>query len=665
VERKEMKKRIKQILIGSIMAIITLLPIISNAATVRTGSTTGANFSATGTYGGYTVTSQSLVNLHIASDTSENIWCLNPHADILHDEKTVMPIQNYVNLSQREINYIASGIDFIMNRSGIADYNTRAAIGQVWIWLQMSSRTYYTLNNYNFTGTGSGAFAGVKAQADAWASSHADSAIGQGWVYVGANDGFAVDRSKGQITARFSVSYNGNLTLLKETLNNKHLVDLCPENYSLAGATYRVSTSPNIDQNAGELVVNDDGTSNTISLPAGTYYVKEIVAPKGYNLDTNVYTVTVTSGETATLRVKDEPKFDPLSIKVQKKSADTPDKELSLEGAEYTVKYYKEKTEDTTGLTPFRTWIFKTDKYGQILIRDKWKIGGDELFKEDDGTTVGLYGTYTFEETKAPKGYVKTDGIISTQIIDSNNQGQAVNVLKDVVDNEKLITVEVDKVSEDTTGVKTKIGGAVMQLKKADGTVVETWTTEKDKTKVFKGLEVGKYILHEKKAPDGYVTAKDIEFEVFAVSEVQKVEMVDEITKTEFTKTDAKTGKLLKGATMQILDEKGKVVKEWLSEEVPTKFEKLPVGKYTLHEAKAPLRYDLAPDISFEVKDTADVQSYTMADNVKIGKIIIDDKFKLRVNTGDHSNLYMFTMSFLFAAGLSVCMMIGKRKKNK
>ncbi|MBF1275572.1 MAG: hypothetical protein HXM95_00710 [Parvimonas micra] len=529
----------------------------------------------------------------------------------------------------------------------------------------MSSRTYYTLNNYNFTGTGSGAFAGVKAQADAWASSHADSAIGQGWVYVGANDGFAVDRSKGQITARFSVSYNGNLTLLKETLNNKHLTDLCPENYSLAGATYRVSGSPNMDQNAGELVVNADGTSNTISLPAGTYYVKEIVAPKGYNLDTNVYTVTVTSGETATLRVKDEPKFDPLSIKVQKKSADTPDKELSLEGAEYTVKYYKEKTEDTTGLTPFRTWIFKTDKYGQILIRDKWKIGGDELFKEDDGTTVGLYGTYTFEETKAPKGYVKTDGIISTQIIDSNNQGQAVNVLKDVVDNEKLITVEVDKVSEDTTGVKTKIGGATMQLKKADGTVVETWTTEKDKTKVFKGLEAGKYILHEKKAPDGYVTAKDIEFEVFAVSEVQKVEMVDEITKTEFTKTDAKTGKLLKGATMQILDEKGKVVKEWLSEEVPTKFEKLTVGKYTLHEAKAPLRYDLAPDISFEVKDTADVQSYTMADNVKIGKIIIDDKFKLRVNTGDHSNLYMFTMSFLFAAGLSVCMMIGKRKKNK
>lgn len=658
-------KKIKRILVYSIIAIITLLPIVSQAATVRTSGTTGANFTANGTYGGYTVNTQALVNSHVASDTGENVWCLNPHADVLGGEKAVIPIQNYINLSQREINYIASGIDFIMNRSGISDYSTRVAIGQVWIWLQMSSRTYYTLNNYNFTGTGSGSFAGVKAQADAWASAHADSAIGQGYVYVGANDGFAIDRSKGQITARFSVTYNGNLTLLKETLNNKHLVDLCPENYSLAGATYRVSASPNMDQNAGELVVNADGTSNTISLPAGTYYVKEIAAPKGYKLDTKVYTIAVTSGQTSTLRVTDEPIFDPLSIKLQKKSAETLDKELSLEGAEYTVKYYKEKTEDTAGLTPFRTWVFKTDKNGYFSLGDKWKVSGDELFKDDDGIAVGLNGTYTFEETKAPKGYVKTDGIISTQIIDSNNQGQAINVLKDVVDEEKVITVEVDKVSEDTTGVKTKISGAVMQLKKADGTVVETWTTEKDKSKVFKGLEAGKYILHEKKAPDGYVTAKDIEFEVFAVSEVQKIEMVDEITKTEFTKTDAKTGKLLKGATMQILDEHGNIVKEWMSEDKPTKFEKLLVGKYILHEAKAPLRYDLAPDISFEVKDTADVQSYTMADNVKIGNIIIDDKFKLRVNTGDHSNLYIFTMSFLFAAGLSVCMIIGKRKRNK
>ena len=653
------KKKIRQIFISTIVAILFLVPMIANAATVTSGGSTGGSFTTIERYpdGGWRNFIGN-INLHRTAGYGGNLYCTNPFVTFSAGEKTVMPIQNaYPSMTQSDINYVAAGVDYILNKYPLGSSMEREALAQAFVWNALSGKAGYNLSDFNMSGTGANLYSDAISKASVYANSVRNSAQGSGIVYV-SGDGT-------QDVASFSVSYGGYLTLTKETASNRELVNLCPENYSLAGATYRVSGSPAMDQNAGELIVNADGTSNTISLPAGTYYVKEITAPKGYNLDTNVYTVTVSSGETATLRVKDEPIFDPLSFRLQKKAAETPNKELSLEGAEYTVKYYKEKTEDTSGLTPFRTWVFRTDKNGYISLGDKWKVSGDELFKDDDGTVVGLHGTYTFEETKAPAGYVKTDGIISTQIIDSDHHGQAINVLKDVVDNEKLITVEVDKVSEETAGVKTKIGGATMQLKKADGTVVETWTTEKDKTKVFKGLEAGKYILHEKKAPDGYVTAKDIEFEVLAVSEVQKIEMVDEITKTEFTKTDAKTRKLLKGATMQILDEKGKVVKEWISEEVPTKFEKLPVGKYTLHEAKAPLRYDLAPDISFEVKDTADVQSYTMADNVKIGKIIIDDKFKLRVNTGDHSNLYMFTMSFLFAAGLSVCMIMGKRKRNK
>lgn len=653
------KKKIRQIFISTIVAILFLVPMIANAATVTSGGSTGGSFTTIERYpdGGWRNFIGN-INLHRTAGYGGNLYCTNPFVTFSAGEKTVMPIQNaYPAMSQSDINYVAAGVDYILNKYPLGSSMEREALAQAFVWNALSGKAGYNLSDFNMSGTGANLYSDAISKASVYANSVRNSAQGSGIVYV-SGDGT-------QDVASFTVSYGGYLTLIKETASNRELVNLCPENYSLAGATYRVSGSPNMDQNAGELIVNADGTSNTISLPAGTYYVKEISAPKGYNLDTNVYTVTVSSAETATLRVKDEPKFDPLSFRLQKKTADTLDKELSLEGAEYTVKYYKEKTEDTSGLTPFRTWVFRTDKNGYISLKDKWKIGGDELFKDADGIPVGLYGTYTFEETKAPAGYVKTDGIISTQIIDSDHHGQAINVLKDVVDEEKVITVEVDKVSEDTTGVKTKIGGATMQLKKADGTVVESWTTEKGKSKVFKGLEAGKYILHEKKAPDGYVTAKDIEFEVLAVSEVQKIEMVDEITKTEFTKTDAKTGKLLAGATMQILDGHGNIVKEWLSEEVPTKFEKLPVGKYTLHEAKAPLRYDLAPDISFEVKDTADVQSYTMADNVKIGKIIIDDKFKLRVNTGDHSNLYMVTMSFLFAAGLSVCMIMGKRKRNK
>ena len=656
-----MKKKIKRILVYSIIAIITLLPIVSQAATVTSGGSTGGSFTTIERYpdGGWRNFIGN-INLHRTAGYGGNLYCTNPFVTFSAGEKTVMPIQNaYPAMSQSDINYVAAGVDYILNKYPLGSSMEREALAQVFVWNALSGKAGYNLSDFNMSGTGANLYADAIPKASVYANSVRNSAQGSGIVYV-SGDGT-------QDVASFTVSYGGYLTLIKETASNRELVNLCPENYSLAGATYRVSASPAMDQNAGELIVNADGTSNTISLPAGTYYVKEIVAPKGYRLDTKVYTINVTSGQTSTLRVSDEPIFDPLSLRVQKKAIEKTDKNLSLEGAEYTVKYYKEKTNDLTGLIPFRTWVFTTKKLGNdfigFKIDDQYKIGGDELFKNENGIPVGLAGTYTVEETKAPNGYVKTDGIISTQIIDSDHHGQAINVLKDVVDEEKVITVEVDKVSEETTGVKTKISGATMQLKKADGTVIETWTTEKDKSKVFKGLPAGKYILHEKKAPDGYVTAKDIEFEVFAVSEVQKVEMIDEITKTEFTKTDAKTGKLLKGATMQILDEKGKVVKEWVSEDKPAKFEKLPVGKYILHEAKAPKGYELAKDIEFEVKDTTDVQTFTMADKTKVGKVVF---FKPNnVNTGDHSNIYMFGLSFIFAIALTIFMAVAKKEKGR
>lgn len=656
-----MKKKIKRILVYSIIAIITLLPIVSQAATVTSGGSTGGSFTTIERYpdGGWRNFIGN-INLHRTAGYGGNLYCTNPFVTFSAGEKTVMPIQNaYPAMTQSDINYVAAGVDYILNKYPLGSSMEREALAQAFVWNALSGKAGYNLSDFNMSGTGASLYSDAISKASVYANSVRNSAQGSGIVYV-SGDGT-------QDVASFSVSYGGYLTLTKETASNRELVNLCPENYSLAGATYRVSGSPAMDQNAGELIVNADGTSNTISLPSGTYYVKEIVAPKGYRLDTKVYTINVTSGQTSTLRVSDEPIFDPLSLRVQKKAIEKTDKNLSLEGAEYTVKYYKEKTNDLTGLIPFRTWVFTTKKLGNdfigFKIDDQYKIGGDELFKNENGIPVGLAGTYTVEETKAPNGYVKTDGIISTQIIDSDHHGQAINVLKDVVDEEKVITVEVDKVSEEKTGVKTKISGATMQLKKADGTVVETWTTEKDKSKTFKGLPAGKYILHEKKAPNGYVTAKDIEFEVFAVSEVQKVEMIDEITKTEFTKTDAKTGKLLKGATMQILDEKGKVVKEWVSEDKPAKFEKLPVGKYILHEAKAPKGYELAKDIEFEVKDTTDVQAFTMADKTKVGKVVF---FKPNnVNTGDHSNIYMFSLSFIFAIALTIFMAVAKKEKGR
>lgn len=74
------------------------------------------------------------------------------------------------------------------------------------------------------------------------------------------------------------------LKLVKETDSNKHLVDLCPENYSVKGATYQISTRPDMTDSVGNLIVNDDGSSNTLYLNPGTYYAKELFLLMGIAL---------------------------------------------------------------------------------------------------------------------------------------------------------------------------------------------------------------------------------------------------------------------------------------------------------------------------------------------------------------------------------------------
>ena len=163
-----------------------------------------------------------------------------------------------------------------------------------------------------------------------------------------------------------------------------------------------------------------------------------------------------------------------MRLSVEKRAAAGADKSLSLEGAEYTIKYYKQyfnKESETEGKTPFRTWIFKTKKMpnGKIgfLLDEKYKIGGDELFKDENGRAVGLLGTYTIEETKAPKCFVRTEGLISVQQVKSGNTNEGVTTLKDVTDIEKAQTISITlrKVDKETGQSKPQGYGTIKGAK--------------------------------------------------------------------------------------------------------------------------------------------------------------------------------------------------------
>lgn len=94
-------------------------------------------------------------------------------------------------------------------------------------------------------------------------------------------------------------------------------------NYSLDGAQYGIYTNKSCTANTkvSTLTTKNGGTTDTVELTAGTYYIKEISAPKGYILDTTVYTCKVTQGSTTKVEVKDAPRT--VTINLTKTSGNT------------------------------------------------------------------------------------------------------------------------------------------------------------------------------------------------------------------------------------------------------------------------------------------------------------------------------------------------------
>lgn len=206
--------------------------------------------------------------------------------------------------------------------------------------------------------------------------------------------------------------------------------------------------------------------------------------------------------------------------------------------------------------------------------------------------------------------------------------------------------------SDLTTGEE--LPGAKLEVTDQDGTVVDEWTSGTE-PHIIKELEVGKeYTLTETLPADGYVTAESITFTVENTAEVQKVEMKDDVTKVEISKTDI-SGKELPGAKMTVLDKDGNAVESWTSTDKPHYMEKLPIGDYILREETAPEGYLIAEDVEFSVKDTGEIQKVSMKDEKKPSETPQTPQEPSKPTdtpkTGDDSNIRLW----LLLAGLALC----------
>ena len=274
-----------------------------------------------------------------------------------------------------------------------------------------------------------------------------------------------------------------------------------------------------------------------------------------------------------------------------------------------------------------------TDKDGKIFFTADLPVGG----------------SFYVKEVKAPAGFVTTEEVKEFTFEYAGADVPEVT-FEHTFENEATI-FEITK-SDLTTGEE--LPGAKLEVTDQDGTVVDEWTSGTE-PHIIKELEVGKeYTLTETLPADGYVTAESITFTVENTAEVQKVEMKDDVTKVEISKTDI-SGKELPGAKMTVLDKDGNAVESWTSTDKPHYMEKLPIGDYILREETAPEGYLIAEDVEFSVKDTGEIQKVSMKDEKKPSETPQTPQEPSKPTdtpkTGDDSNIRLW----LLLAGLALC----------
>ncbi|WP_142387886.1 SpaA isopeptide-forming pilin-related protein [Bacillus thuringiensis] len=346
---------------------------------------------------------------------------------------------------------------------------------------------------------------------------------------------------------------NGQFKLLKKDSESGQL---------LPGAKFDVI---NKDGKVVETIVTDDkGEALSKQLPVGSYTLKEVEAPKGYELSSSSVSVDVEANKVVTVDVVNKKIPEKVTGQFEIVKVDAEDKTKVLSDAEFEV-YKDGKKVDT----------LRTDKTGKVVSQ---KLEP---------------GKYTLKETKAPQGYkllkeeievvVEANKLVEVQIENAKELGSLQVIKKDAESG-------------------TVLAGAEFKLKNEAGQVVgEAKTTNKEGVVKFENLVPGKYTLEETKAPEGY-KALEVTVEVNVVAnEVVKQEVMNEKVKEEITgqleitKVDANnTNKTLAGAVFEIWKDGTKIDTLTTNKSGKATSKKLEPGDYTLKEIQAPEGYTLS-----------------------------------------------------------------------
>lgn len=322
----------------------------------------------------------------------------------------------------------------------------------------------------------------------------------------------------------------GKLRVKKESSEPNILED---RSYSLEGAVYGVYKNIECDESSlvAKLITKESGVSEDISLEKGDYFIKESIAPKGFQLSETVYPVNITDQSDITVAVVNVPEEKPAWVMLQKVDAETgepiPSGNGELKGAEFTVKYYKgtdwDDDPEKTGEENHGEWVFRTKENGTVCFDDEdCFVSGDERYYNNSGKPSLPVGTITIRETKASKGYSINDEVFIVKILaDDNVPGVSLSQIPTIEVRQQPIRGDLEIIKTDSkTG--SPIGGVAFDvIDVSTSMVIDTIVTdEKGYATTASGenldgsLPYGEYIVSETETPAGYMPIEDIKITV-------------------------------------------------------------------------------------------------------------------------------------------------------
>ena len=308
----------------------------------------------------------------------------------------------------------------------------------------------------------------------------------------------------------------------------------------------------------GKFITDSAGTFTITDIaPGTTLIIKETRAKDGYLLDDTPQTVKVKSNEMITLEFRNQPLGGLRIIKLDSVT------KKPLEGVQFRITYSDGSFVSDEGGKLSSNGLYMTDANGEILIRD-------------------IVGTLVVTEVKTIPGYTIDEATRSQTIVVNPDDLQTL-----IVYNVPAGGLQIIKSDEDTGE---RLGGVKFEIRKINGEILGTYTTDRDGVISIPNAESGWYTIVERKAKDGYALDTTPVNACVKDSETTTVEITNQrMASIMIHKIDAATGAGIYGVKFVLYDSGKNPIGEYTTDQDGYIYidDELVPGKYYLRELEA------------------------------------------------------------------------------